>query len=241
MKDPYEVLGVSRTASDSEIKSAYRELVKKYHPDNYANNPLADLASEKMKEINEAYDSITKSRAQSGGSGSYQSAGAGRGAYQSGSTGRSSYAQVRSYIITKARGSGSGGYQSSQSGGYQSSGSYGGSYAGSNYAQVRSYINANQLDAAESLLNTAANRDAEWYYLKGQIAYRRGWLDEARQNYQTACAMVPGNFEYQNALRTVQGGYTPYRQANYQRNDMDTACDICNALLCLNCLCGGCR
>ena len=199
MKDPYEVLGVSRTASDSEIKSAYRELVKKYHPDNYANNPLADLASEKMKEINEAYDSITKSRAQSGGSGSYQSAGAGRGAYQSGSTGRSSY------------------------------------------AQVRSYINANQLDAAESLLNTAADRDAEWYYLKGTIAYRRGWLDEARQNYQTACAMVPGNFEYQNALRTVQGGYTPYRQANYQRNDMDTACDICNALLCLNCLCGGCR
>ena len=199
MKDPYEVLGVSRTASDNEIKSAYRELVKKYHPDNYANNPLADLASEKMKEINEAYDSITKSRAQSGGSGSYQSAGAGRGAYQSGSTGRSSY------------------------------------------AQVRSYINANQLDAAESLLNTAADRDAEWYYLKGTIAYRRGWLDEARQNYQTACAMVPGNFEYQNALRTVQGGYTPYRQANYQRNDMDTACDICNALLCLNCLCGGCR
>ena len=199
MKDPYEVLGVSRTASDSEIKSAYRELVKKYHPDNYANNPLADLASEKMKEINEAYDSITKSRAQSGGSGSYQSAGAGRGAYQSGSTGRSSY------------------------------------------AQVRSYINANQLDAAESLLNTAADRDAEWYYLKGTIAYRRGWLDEARQNYQTACAMVPGNFEYQTALRTVQGGYTPYRQANYQRNDMDTACDICNALLCLNCLCGGCR
>ena len=200
MKDPYEVLGVSRTASDSEIKSAYRELVKKYHPDNYANNPLADLASEKMKEINEAYDSITK-----------------------------------------ARSGGSGGYQSSQSGGYQSSGSYGGSYTGSNYAQVRSYINANQLDAAESLLNTAANRDAEWYYLKGQIAYRRGWLDEARQNYQTACAMVPGNYEYQNALRTDQGGYTPYRQTNYQNNGMDTACDICNALLCLNCLCGGCR
>ena len=203
MRDPYEVLGVARTASDSEIKNAYRELVKKYHPDNYTDNPLADLASEKMKEINEAYDAVTKARA---------------GA--------------------------SGGYQSSQSGSYQSYGSYGGaSYGGANgaYAQVRSYINANQLDAAESMLNTAANRDAEWYYLKGQIAYRRGWLDEARQNYQTACAMVPNNYEYQNALRTVQGGYTPYRQTNYQNNGMDTACDICNALLCLNCLCGGCR
>ena len=201
MKDPYEVLGVSRTASDSEIKAAYRELVKKYHPDNYANNTLADLASEKMKEINEAYDAITRSR---GTSGSYQ-----------------------------------GGYQG---GGQQSSGSY--SYGGgsnSSYAQFRAYINANQQDAADALLNTAPNRDGEWYFLKGTIAYRRGWLDEARQHYQTACAMVPSNYEYQNALRSVQGGYTPYRQTSYQRSDMDDACNLCNTLLCLNCLCGGCR
>ena len=208
MKDPYEVLGVSRTASDNEIKAAYRELVKKYHPDNYANNPLADLASEKMKEINEAYDAITRSRA---GQGS-----AYNGGYQPGG----SYQSSGSYQ--------SGGYKS-----YQTS-------SNAAYSQVRSYLNANQLDAAESLLNTASNRDAEWYYLKGMIAYRRGWLDEARQHYQTACAMVPGNYEYQNALRSVQGGYTPYRQTNYQRSDMDTACDICNALMCLNCLCGGC-
>ena len=55
MKDPYEVLGVPHGASEDEIKKAYRELARKYHPDNYANNPLADLAQEKMKEINEAY------------------------------------------------------------------------------------------------------------------------------------------------------------------------------------------
>ena len=66
MKDPYEVLGVSRNASEEEIKKAYRELAKKYHPDNYANSPLADLAAEKMKEINEAYDTVLKN-AQSGG------------------------------------------------------------------------------------------------------------------------------------------------------------------------------
>ena len=57
-RDPYEVLGVSRTASEEEIKKAYRELARKYHPDNYVNNPLADLASERMKEVNEAYDAI---------------------------------------------------------------------------------------------------------------------------------------------------------------------------------------
>ena len=52
MTDPYIVLGVKPDASDEEIKRAYRELARKYHPDNYQNNPLADLAEEKMKEIN---------------------------------------------------------------------------------------------------------------------------------------------------------------------------------------------
>ena len=66
MRDPYEVLGVSKNASQAEVKRAYRELAKKYHPDNYINNPLADLAEEKMKEINEAYDAIVKGNASGG-------------------------------------------------------------------------------------------------------------------------------------------------------------------------------
>jgi len=73
VKDPYEVLGVSEDSTDEEIKKAYRELVKKYHPDQYGNNPLSELASEKLKEINLAYDTITKNRAagKTGGSNTY--------------------------------------------------------------------------------------------------------------------------------------------------------------------------
>lgn len=72
MTDPYKVLGVSPSATDDELKKAYRALAKKYHPDNYVNTPFADMANEKMKEINEAYDRIQKDRA-SGGSGSSSS------------------------------------------------------------------------------------------------------------------------------------------------------------------------
>ncbi len=69
MKDPYEVLGVSRGASEEEVKTAYRALAKKYHPDKYAGSDLADLANEKMQEINEAYDTICKSGFKSQSSG----------------------------------------------------------------------------------------------------------------------------------------------------------------------------
>ena len=64
MNDPYQILNVSRSADDEEIKKAYRALARKYHPDNYAGTPMADLAEEKMKQINEAYEAITKARSE---------------------------------------------------------------------------------------------------------------------------------------------------------------------------------
>lgn len=68
MKDPYEILGVSRNASMDEIKKSYRELSRKYHPDANVNNPLADLAAEKFKEVQEAYNTIVNEREHGGSS-----------------------------------------------------------------------------------------------------------------------------------------------------------------------------
>ena len=66
MNNPYEVLGVPRTATNDEVKKAYRQLCKKYHPDSYVNNPLADLAEEKFKEVQTAYEQIMKERENGG-------------------------------------------------------------------------------------------------------------------------------------------------------------------------------
>ena len=93
--NPYEVLGISENASEEEIKKAYKEMVKKYHPDTYQNNPLADLAEEKLQEVNEAYDMLMKK-----GNSSGYSYGYGGGSNYSGGSGSSNpdYMQVRRYI-----------------------------------------------------------------------------------------------------------------------------------------------
>ena len=192
MNDPYQVLGVKPDASDDEVKKAYRDLARKYHPDNYQNNPLADLAEEKMKEINEAYDAVTKLRSGSG--------------YSSGSRYQGAYQQTQSGDPT--------------------------------YARVRNLINGNNLDQAEQLLRGIDTRTAEWYFLAGSVAYRRGWLDEARQNYQIAVNMEPNNMEYRQAFSMMQQGGYAYRPAGYG-GGMD-AMDCCTTMMCLNCLCGGC-
>lgn len=91
MKDPYQVLGIPRCATDEEVKKAYRNLARKYHPDNFVGTSQAGSSEEIMKEINEAYDAIQKERAgQSGGSSSSYNS------YQS--SGTTSFGEVRRLI-----------------------------------------------------------------------------------------------------------------------------------------------
>lgn len=103
MNDPYVVLGVSPSATDDEVKKAYREMARKYHPDTYQNNPLADLAEEKMKEVNDAYENITRMRkaGQSNNrsnSGQYQQQSYSSGQQQSYSSQGTIYQQIRAMI-----------------------------------------------------------------------------------------------------------------------------------------------
>ena len=100
MKDPYKVLGVSPNATDDEIKDAYRALVKKYHPDKFADKDLAELANEKMQEINSAYDEIQKMRA--GGDSSGTTSSSGGQYYRTGATGQNAlYTQIRMLINSR--------------------------------------------------------------------------------------------------------------------------------------------
>lgn len=196
MSDPYKVLGVSADATDDEIKKAYRALVKQYHPDNYADNPLADLAAEKMKEINEAYSEIQKMRSGGGSSG----------------------------------GSSSGG------GSYTSTGS-----GSAEYARVRQLINNGRTSEAEVILNRTpvGDRNAEWHFLKGVILYRNGWVQDARSEIENACRMDPYNNEYRSFQQRMNSGaaQSPYSTTGTQHQC--DVCDLCQAMMCLNCLCNG--
>ncbi|MGB5822597.1 MAG: DnaJ domain-containing protein [Proteocatella sp.] len=95
IRDPHEVLGVPRTATKDEVKKAYRELAKKYHPDVHSNNPLADLAEEKFKEVQSAYDMIMNQEESKAGFNNRNSGNAQGG---SGSSGGYNYTNIRTLI-----------------------------------------------------------------------------------------------------------------------------------------------
>lgn len=95
--NPYKVLGVSENASPEEIRKAYLTLVKKYHPDRYAEGPLKDQANEKLKQINQAYEMITK-KSSSSGSGNYSSGSWQQSRSSYSGAGAADFARVRTYL-----------------------------------------------------------------------------------------------------------------------------------------------
>jgi len=244
-ENPYKILGVKEGASYDEIKRAYRDMVKKYHPDKYKDNPLADLADVKMREINEAYDRIMKN---SGGAYQYQ--------YESGDT--QDYNSYQSGGSSNNQGSQTGN-QNSQSGNQKSQtnqnqtnngqGSYG--QTGNNTSQqsfnqeasmavfVRNSLNTGNLTEAQRTLDKMQNKNAEWFYLQGLVFIRKGWSDRAYASFQRAVSMDPTNFEYRNALNGMNNQFQGYRQQYQNRSPANNPdmCQICGTLWCADSCC----
>lgn len=209
MRNPYEVLGVPKNATQAEVKTAYRQKAKKYHPDNYSDSPLSGVANEKMQELNEAYDTIMAS---------FDSAG-------------QSFSSSPNYSYS---------YESTQDSREQNT-EKSNAQQTAIYVKVRTLIAESRLDEAERMLENMnpGSRDAQWYYLKGQINYNRGWLNEAYTYFTTAHNMDPSNVEYRRNyenLRSQRSGGFRTRDRSDDGFDRDM-CKICIGLKCADSCC----
>ena len=223
MRDPYEVLGLSHSASDEEVKKAYRALAKKYHPDL---NPGDKVAEEKMKEINAAYDRIK--------SGDTGAAGAGNGYNPYGN----------------AYGGNTGGFYGYNpfTGAY----TYGYGYGGQSQQQekesnemtaARNYIQAGHYREALHVLSTVdmVNRTARWYYYSALANAGADNRIQSLEHARMAHQMEPDNIEYETLLEQLEEGGRTYRQfgQNYGFNG-SFLCNPCTMFCIMRYCCGCC-
>ena len=209
MTDPYQVLGVSPSATDEQIKNAYRELARKYHPDNYVNNPLADLAQEKMKEINEAYDQIQRQRKQQQQSYSgqasanrgYSNAGYSRQSYSG--QGRSQFADIRQLLNSNRL---------------------------SEAEELLEGIPQQRRDAEWYYLRGRVFYVHGWLDQAYSYYTRAVQMNPGNAEYQTALNQLM----WQRNTGRPSGGYGDYR--NVQSGGM-SGCDMCSGLICADCCC----
>lgn len=216
--DPYKVLGIEPTATDEEVKKAYRKLSRKYHPDANVNNPHPEVAEEKFKQVQFAYDQIMKMRER--GSTGYGGTGYGQSSY-----------------------GGFGGF-----GGFGSYGGFGGQRTNSSdnmseddlrLQAALNYVNSGHYKEAMNILNSLSQRTAKWYYVHAAASYGLGNQAQALDSAKKAVDMEPSNYQYQQLLQRLQGGGGWYQTTGtgYGRSQsgMDDMC--CNLLL-WNLCCG---
>ncbi len=214
MENPYSVLGVSENASDEEVKRAYRELSRKYHPDSYNNNPLQDLAEDKFKEVQEAYDQIMKMRSQGGGYGSYGYNG-GSGAYSRG-----------------------GSYQQSAGGAYGPDMKYSRVYDFINLQQYRNALDElNRIPDRDSrwyYLSAIANAGSGRNYQANEDISRAISMDPSNQEYRNFQNQLMGR---QNRYQQnySNGGYDTPQRGGSCCGSGNFCCDLWMADTCCEC------
>jgi molecular chaperone DnaJ len=216
-QDPYKVLGVSPDASDEEIKKAYRDLTKKYHPDL---NPGDEEAAQKMHAVNAAYDAIKNGTAQ-------QSYGSSAGAQQAyGTYGWSGFGGFNGWNP----------YSWNQEQSRPSE--------RSECTAARNYIRNRMYKEALTALSGVPydERDGRWYYLSGVAKMYQGNKISALEDARRAVQMDPDSMEYQRLLQQLQSGEDFYDRysGDYQSGlNMDRLCfTLCASQLCLGPLCG---
>lgn len=211
IQDPYKVLGVSPDASDDEIKKAYRELTKKYHPDL---NPGDQYAAEKMNEINAAYDQIKNGGAQQqtayGSGGAYQQYGG--SAYGWGPWGN-------------WNGGGAGQYRQSERSEYTAAVNY-----------IRNGMYREALNALSGV--PVRERDARWYYLNGGANLYMGNRVAALEAAKKAVEIEPDNEEYRRLLEQIQGGGDFYDNYSVRYSSGISPDRLCLSLCAANLICG---
>lgn len=221
MRDPYQVLGIPKNATEEDIKKAYRTLSRKYHPDANINNPNKDAAEEKFKEIQQAYQQIMKERTEG-------TTGQGYGSSYSGG----SYGGFGGF-----GGFGNFGDFNSTGTGYEEDGHL---RAAGNYVRNGYYKEARTVldDMAEN------SRNARWYYYSALAHAGLGNQIAAMEHARRAAALEPNNREYANLIYQFENGGTWYQQRQYSYGQPyaggNSLClKLCLANLFCNLCCGG--
>lgn len=241
MSDPYKVLGISRDATDDEVKKAYRDKSRKYHPDANVNNPNKDKAEEMFKLVQQAYDQIMNERKYgSSGQGAYGGSGYG-GSYSGSAYGGSGYGNPY----------GNGQYGDfGDFGGFGGFGNFGGFGQGAytnaqeqdpHYAAASNYINNGHYQEALNVLNNIQDRTAQWYFLSAIANNGVGNNVLALDLAKTALSMEPNNSTYQRLVQTLESGGDWYsgRQSVFggDESSMCLCGDPCTTLCILSFCC----
>ena len=264
--DPFAILGVPSTASEEEIKAAYRKLAKKYHPDL---NPGDKQAEQKMREVNEAYTQALQYKKNGGynsGGNPFGSSGASGSWGGAGGYGSGSYGSHNGYGSAWNNGQ-NGGRDSEYRGGYGEgfsfdpfSAFFGGgaqqrqqqayarrrSYANPDLETAQEYILTRRFTEAVNILNRVPTHDADWHALYARAHMGQGNRVSALDHARAAARMAPNDAEYQNLLTTMESGGETYRQTRSGGYDFRSVicgnpCLTCFAAnIMLNCCLGGC-